>query len=144
MWAGRCRRSRARSAVVSRMAQPPSLSRQQSSSRSGSATKREAWWSASVIGSPRHAWGPRAAPRGARPLAEVVLGGAVVEHVPRGDRAPLRHGRDPAEGPLPLVEAGDARRDLLPRPAALIGALPVRRPPAAVAGTKGEHHGGVA
>src|SRR5262249_27435257 len=45
---------------------------------------------------------------------------------------------------LSLVAAGDARRDLLPRPAALVGALAVRRPPAAVAGAKGDYHGGVA
>jgi hypothetical protein len=49
--AGFCRRSRARSGVVTTSATPPSLSWQQSSSRrTGSTIHRDCWWSASVIG----------------------------------------------------------------------------------------------
>ena len=48
--AGGLRSERARSAVVTITAQPPSLSMQQSSRCSGSAIMRDAWWSATVIG----------------------------------------------------------------------------------------------
>ncbi len=41
--AGECRRSAARSRLVTTIATPPSLSWQQSSNRSGSVTQRDAW-----------------------------------------------------------------------------------------------------
>ncbi|MFV2176773.1 hypothetical protein [Actinomadura sp. LOL_011] len=44
--------SAARSADVTTIATPPSVGREQSSSRSGSTMSRDAWWSATVIGSP--------------------------------------------------------------------------------------------
>jgi len=47
---GGCRMSAARSAPLTTTAAPPSLSRQQSSNRNGSAIIRDAWWSATVIG----------------------------------------------------------------------------------------------
>src|SRR5579862_1838485 len=49
--AGFCRRSRARSPLVTMIAPPPSVTRQQSRSRSGSLIIFERWWSSSVIGS---------------------------------------------------------------------------------------------
>src|SRR5258706_14085792 len=56
--AGPARRSRGRSRLVTTTATAPSLSWQQSSSRSGSAIQREAWWWARVIGLPKnHAFG---------------------------------------------------------------------------------------
>ncbi|CKS29864.1 Uncharacterised protein [Mycobacterium tuberculosis] len=52
MTTGRCLRSRARAADVTTIATAPSVSWQQSSSRSGSAIHLEFWWSSMVIGLP--------------------------------------------------------------------------------------------
>ncbi len=52
MTAGGWGRSRARSTDVTTSAWPPSVSWQQSSSRSGSTIQREAAWSARVMGLP--------------------------------------------------------------------------------------------
>ena len=49
---GTCRRSRARSTLVTTIAWPPSVSWQQSKSRNGSTIQRDAWWSSRVIGLP--------------------------------------------------------------------------------------------
>ena len=58
---GRCCMSRARSGALITTAAPPSLSRLQSSSRSGSEIMRDAWWSSTVIGLRIVAFGLRAA-----------------------------------------------------------------------------------
>ena len=57
MCTGGCGRSAARSADVTTMAMPPFDTMQQSSRCSGRATHRDAWWSASVIGSRNRASG---------------------------------------------------------------------------------------
>ena len=81
--AGGWRRSRARSARVTITAHAPSLSMQQSKSRSGSAIIREAWWSSSVIGLRIIARGfiERVPAQRHRDVAELLARGAVLDHV---------------------------------------------------------------
>ena len=123
------RRSRARSAVVSTMAQPPSVSMQQSRRRSGSATQRDAWWSASVMGSRMSAFGFRTAwlrmahatsPKWSsvvpwssmwrRAMSAISCTGAATPngtchwYMPSMRGAIFSHGRPPSIMPLPALE----------------------------------------